>query len=137
MKTFASILALLTILLFCGSALSAQTISQEELTQLKEERTVALFNMQNKHDIQKQKEMVKLNAAQTEKADLQNKRREVQVVNDPIFPKLIESNDPIFPKLIESNDPNKASWEYAQAKQQWVNANPEKYTAMMNGTSIN
>lgn len=126
MKTFASILALLTILLFCGSALSAQTISQEELTQLKEERTVALFNMQNKHDIQKQKEMVKLNAAQTEKADLQNKRREVQVVNDPIFP-----------KLIESNDPNKASWEYAQAKQQWVNANPEKYTAMMNGTSIN
>ena len=59
-----------------------------------------------------------------EKADLENKRREVQIVEDATFP-----------KYVEMNNAQKASWEYAQAKKAWVQANPDKYTAMMQGAS--
>ena len=126
MKKLATITALFTLLL-SASFVSAQNadLSNSDIESLREERAVYVFNKQNKHDIEKQGEMVKLTVV-AEKADLQTKRREVQVVNDPSFP-----------KFAETNDPQKGSWEYAQAKKEWIAANPEKYQAMMNGASSN
>lgn len=124
MKTLATITSLLTLLFISVSFASAQSLTPSEIEQLREERAVYIFNKSNEHDIKKQGEMVHLTVV-AEKADLQNKRREVSVVNDPSFP-----------KFAETNDPQKGSWEYAQAKKAWIAANPDKYESMMNGSSI-
>ena len=126
MKTLATIFTFL-LLLLSVSIVSAQnsSLSNADIEQLREERAVYIFNKSNKHDIEKQNKMVQLEVV-AEKADLDNKRREVKVVNEPTFP-----------KYNETNDPQKGSWEYAQAKKEWIAANPEKYEAMMNRASSN
>ena len=125
MKTPAKLLSLLLLLLLGVSFASAQnstTLSSSEIEQLREERSVYLFNMQNKHDINKQKAMDGNVSLVAEQADLQNKRREIKIIDDVTFP-----------KYVETNDLQKGSWEYAQNKKAWIEANPEKYQAMMAG----
>ena len=125
MKTLVTIFSLLALLLSVSFvSAQSQSLSPSDIEQIREERALYIFNKMNEHDIQKQDEMVHLDVI-SEKADLQNKRREIQIVNDPTFP-----------KMAETNDPQKGSWEYAQAKKDWIAANPEKYKAMMNGTSV-
>ena len=129
MKTLVSIITLLTLLFIGGLSLNAQTstqLSSSEIEQLREERTITLFNMQNKHDIAKQKAMGETFSLNEEKADLENKRREVQIVDEASFP-----------KYVEMNNSQKAAWEYAQAKKAWVEANPAKYAEMMSGAATN
>lgn len=124
MKSLLTIVTLLLLLLSVSLA-SAQTFNPSDLESLREERAVYLFNKNNAHDIAKQKEMVQFSVV-SEKADLDNKRREIQIVND-------ES----FPKMVEMNNVQKAAWEYEQAKKAWVSANRQKYENMMSGTSTN
>lgn len=127
MKALSLLTASLFLLLLSFGMVSAQTssnLSTEDISQLREERSVYLFNMQNKHDIEKQKNMGEAYEANVEKADLNNKRREIQIVEDSTFP-----------KYVEMNDAQKASWEYAQAKKAWIAANPEGYAALQKGAS--
>jgi hypothetical protein len=127
MKAPAKLLSLLILLLIGVSFASAQTtnhLSSTEIEQLREERTIAIFNLQNKHDLDKMKAMEATTSLVAEKADLSNKRHEIQIVDDATFP-----------KYVEMNDQQKGSWEYAQAKKAWVEANPEKYQAMMAGAN--
>lgn len=123
MKT---LIATIFALFFTITLVSAQStsLSTAEVQQLREERSVAIFNQQNKHDIAKQKAMGETYELNVEKADLENKRHEVQIVEDASFP-----------KYAEMNNSQKASWEYAQAKKAWIEANPTKYAEMMQGAS--
>lgn len=121
MKTFATTLTLLALLFIGGSYANAQSFSNADLQQLREERSITLFNLQNKSDIAKEKAMGETYTMNVENADLDNKRNEVEIVKDASFP-----------KFAETNNPQKGAWEYAQAKQAWVDAHPEQYAAMMN-----
>lgn len=125
MKTLLAITAtlLLTITMVFGQS---SNLSTSEIETLREERSVALFNMQNKHDIQKQKAMGETFKMNVEKADLENKRNEIEIVNDATFP-----------KYAEMNNSQKAAWEYEKAKKEWVAANPDKYASMMANASTN
>lgn len=119
MKTLLSLTTFLLVLL-STTFVSAQSLSSSEIDKLREERAVYLFEMQNHFDLSKEKNMQESHRSVAEKADLRTKRREIQIVDEPSYP-----------KMIETNDLQQGSWEYDQAKQAWIAEHPEKYTSLM------